>query len=274
MVKIAEPVPGFTQKFSKIGESLSLNVSGTLVAFWAAWGTEMTEVQLKCPTDGKLAEECLTQNDKDSAGNDLGYHTMQLPRNQGIFVYNTGSKTATPVATTADGSGFDQFLYCIFSGKPANIGQGSEGSGDTEAGGGSSEGDGGANEDPGADGEPARWRCSSFAALSGMSSSWHQVAFKASKTASKETGIYLWDSGTKSTSAVLKVGDPATLLEPELGIDSNEVVMHVTALGIERDGFRNGWLGITASMDNSTEGVEASESMAGVYVTRVPGWAR
>ena len=78
----------------------------------------------------------------------------------------------------------------------------------------------------------------------------------------------------KRASAVLKVGDPATLLEPELGIDSNEVVMHVTALGIERDGFRNGWLGTTASMDNSTEGVEASESMAGVYVTRVPGWAR
>jgi hypothetical protein len=264
LVKIGKGVNGLPMKFNKIGESLSLSAQGRQVAFWAAWGAETVEVKLKCPTDGKLAGECLKSYPLDETTEDpadtIGYYPMTLPKNQGIFVYDTNLKSATTVATTGDGYG--QFLYCIFSGKPANIGQGSEGSGSEDAGGGSDEGDGGANEEPGADGEPARWRCSSFAALSGMGTSWYQVAFKATKT-SGETGVYLWDSANRSTQTVIKVGDSGTVLEPTYGDG-----LEVTAIGLERDGFRKGWLGITASMANA----DASVTMAGVYVTQVPGW--
>ena len=40
--------------------------------------------------------------------------------------------------------------------------------------------------------------------------------------------------------------------------------MAITALGIERDGFRNGWLAISSSM------TDGENSMAGVYITQVP----
>jgi hypothetical protein len=59
------------------------------------------------------------------------------------------------------------------------------------------------------------------------------------------------------------VGDSGTVLEPTYGDG-----LEVTAIGLERDGFRKGWLGITASMANA----DASVTMAGVYVKRVPGW--
>jgi len=264
LVKIGKGVNGLPMKFNKIGESLSLSAQGRQVAFWAAWGAETVEVQLKCPTDGKLAEECLKSYPLDQTTEDpadtIGYYPMTLPRNQGIFVYDTGLKSATTVATTGDGYG--QFLYCIFSGKPANIGQGSEGSDSGHSGGDSDHGDGGTNEEPGADGEPARWRCSSFAALSGMGTDWYQVAFKATKT-SGETGVYLWDSANKSTQTVIKVGDDASTLDPDAPSGAL-----VTTIGLERDGFRKGWLGITAGMLNEA----TTESMAGVYVKRVPGW--
>jgi hypothetical protein len=267
LVKIGKGVSGLPMKFTKLGESLSLSAQGKQVAFWGAWGTETVEVRLTCPKDGKLAEECKgsypkTPSEEDDPEANIGYYPMQLPKNQGIFVYDTGTKSAVPVVTTADGSGFDQFLYCIFSGKPAKIGQGTEGSGGTDTGGGGEEGDGGANENPGEDGEPARWRCSSFAALSGMGTGWYQVAYKGTKIGG-ETGIYLWDNLQKSTKTVIKVGDPASALDPDAP-DGAEV----TTLGIERDGFRKGWLGITAGMLND----ETAASMAGVYVTRVPGW--
>ena len=49
-------------------------------------------------------------------------------------------------------------------------------------------------------------------------------------------------------------------------IDENAAGMEITSLGIERDGFRNGWLAINAGMANA----ETGDSWAGVYASRVP----
>jgi hypothetical protein len=45
-------------------------------------------------------------------------------------------------------------------------------------------------------------------------------------------------------------------------LDPRATGIPVTAIGIERDGLRNGWLAIAASMAN------ADSSWAGVYLTR------
>lgn len=83
------------------------------------------------------------------------------------------------------------------------------------------------------------------------------VAFKGSKE--EIFGLYL----AKALSDPLlqpfaEKGDDGSLIDPDA------TGMPITALGIERDGFRNGWLAIPPRHRND------EESMAGVYVTRVP----
>jgi hypothetical protein len=49
-------------------------------------------------------------------------------------------------------------------------------------------------------------------------------------------------------------------------VDAAAAGMQITSIGIERDGFRNGWLAINAGMANA----DATLTMAGVYVAQVP----
>jgi hypothetical protein len=75
---------------------------------------------------------------------------------------------------------------------------------------------------------------------------------------------------------VLETGMDASLLNP------SNAGMKIVSFGIERDGFRNGWMAITASMAAPVSDVEAAadeghsgeaEGNAGIYLTRMPGWS-
>ena len=95
-----------------------------------------------------------------------------------------------------------------------------------------------------------------------------QVAFKGRRAVTSTTtvdGIYITAVGPLSTpgiSTVAETGWDATKIDPSC---TATAVIPITALGIERDGLRNGWLAFAASMANE----EAKEaSCAGVYVTR------
>lgn len=247
VLEIGEPVPGVEgATFAKFGESLSIGSRGRHVAFWAGWGGTVDSEPLYCPDEGNKDRVAYCKEFHDG-------ETVEMPEHQGIFVYDTKTGALATVATTNGDAA--QFLYCIFSGRPPGSGGGHGGHGSEEGG------------DEG-DYESARWRCSAFAALSSLGTDWYQVAYKATLD-DGTTGIYLWDSTPGVvTQPVLEVGDGASALDPEAPALST-----VVTLGIERDGFRKGWLALTASMAAPPTGEEEeAEGMAGVYVTRVPGW--
>ena len=235
LVKIGKQVPtqGGQNRFTRFGEGLSVSSDGNLVAFWGAWGTATKTVTLNCPADGNKAirEACMEQ----SGG--TGQTNVQVPVNQGIFVYDIKNDEYRLIAKTGQ-DGFSEFLYWVFSGAPPGVGGGHE-SGGTE------------------DREPPRWRSSAFAAVSLISSSRFAVAFKG--TRDDKPGIFL-GNGLGSLIKVVQVGDGGRTIDPEAPDGSV-----VTALGIERDGFRGANLAITASMLNLT----TTESMSGVYLTKV-----
>jgi hypothetical protein len=89
------------------------------------------------------------------------------------------------------------------------------------------------------------------------------VAFKARRPTSPVTdGIYLAlpsASRPPLPSTVIETQSPATLLDPMAPAGAA-----VISVGLERDGLRNRWLAITASMLDAV----SSESWAGVYLTR------
>lgn len=235
LVKIGKQVPtqGGGNRFTRFGEGLSVSKDGNLVAFWGTWGPQSVSKQLFCPVDGNQAikEECLRQYPN-------GYAEVQIPVNQGIFVYEVSSKEFRLIAKTGQ-DGFSDFLYWVFSGAPPGVGGGHEGEGGTE------------------DREPPRWRSSAFAAVSLIDSSRFAVAFKG--TQDDKPGIFL-GNGLGGLTKVVQVGDPGTDVDPAAPAGSV-----VTALGIERDGFRGANLGITASMLNYS----TTESMSGIYLTKV-----
>ena len=174
---------------------------------------------------------------------------------QGIFVYDTVNETLTAVAKTP--RDFADFVYWNFSGKVP----------------GSSEGD---------DGEPARWRSTAFVAVSGLvdgsiKDAAYHVAFKARQGdlvdgayVDAVDGIYLRKGPSSKTkiAAVVETGMPGTAFDPEAVEPLTNAVLPVTAMGVERDGFRGDALAITVSM-----GTEAA-GWAGVYLTRVPAALR
>jgi hypothetical protein len=61
--------------------------------------------------------------------------------------------------------------------------------------------------------------------------------------------------------------------------------MAIASIGIERDGFRKGWMAITASMaapvtdaaaaaeEGGDSHEDEAEGNAGIYLTRIPGWS-
>ena len=228
---IGELVPGQgpTDTFTNFGEGLSFD--GRFAAFWGSWGTATTSLTLYCPSDGNadLLAFCNQQYPN-------GY-TTSVPVHQGIFVYDTTTNHLYTVATTGDR--FSSFQYWVYSGSPPTVG-----GGDTTR-------------------EPPRWRVSAFAAVSGQNNGDYQVAFKGTQVTGP-TGIFIGQGPGAETRVItaIQTGDLGTALDPAAPSDT-----YVSALGIERDGFRGDNLVINASMVNAS----ASASWAGVYLAKVPG---
>lgn len=257
LVKIGERVPGGgrTDTFNRLGEAVAFD--GRYVGFWGAWGTETKTVRLYCPTEGNKdrmaycnrnlicyengAPTGAVEQDPYSVCDPTGcYQEKQVPVRQGIFLYDTVAQTPWVVAKTGDT--FDDFVYWNYSGKSpctGMMGHGQEGAED--------------------DGEPARWRSSSFVAVSGGS-----TAFKAS-TADR-SGIYLNVCSNPANCSIFTVLDTKMDggdLDPDAPGGST-----ITELGLEREGLRDGWLAINARM--GIEGGTEEAGMAGIYLTRVP----
>ncbi len=233
LVGIGAQVPGEVAgtPFNRFGESLSVSSDGRYVVFWGAWGTEVTAKILACPTDGNadLIAFC-------TAAYPAGY-TVAIPVHQGIFAYDTRKGSLAMVAKTGK-DGVQDFLYWVFSGQPPGTGGGDE-----------------------SEGEPPRWRASAFAAVSAKGGTAYRVAFKAAR--SGVDGIYLHKGpGVVPLATVVEIGSSGTAIDPLAPAGSL-----VSALGIERDGFRDRNLAVTASMLEPA----TSTGWAGIYLTTVPG---
>lgn len=244
LVEIGSPVPNEIGEpledgstFNRLGESLSFD--GRYVAFWGAWGSETREKILDCPTDGNkdLIAYCMA-----TAPLPGGRTPVQIPVNQGIFLHDTVTGKTLMVGTSGENEQFHDFLYWVYSGRPPGVG--AEGDGDT------------------GEAEPPRWRSSAFMAADGT----RGVVFKADLTPGTgvaETGLYSSDlvgGFLTPPRSLVELGNPANALDPQAPANST-----VTSVGVERDGWRRGWLVITVGFINP-EG----ESWAGVYLGFVP----
>lgn len=215
---------GLGATFNAIGEALSFD--GRNVGFWGAWGDDKQSVTVTCPTDGNTAllAACRDQDRNGIAGD--GIYVFDVPANQGIFTVDTETGEVTMKAST--GNSFADFLFWTFSGAPDTAG------------------------DDDADQEAPRWRSSAFMALDD-----ERVVFKG--LADRDAGrVGLYGEFGDGVFTLLETGMDGGLVDPAAA------GMQITSLGIERDGFRNGWLAASIGMAN------AEESWAGVYVTRVP----
>jgi hypothetical protein len=261
LVKIGGQVPGEDKGtvFNKLGEGLSFD--GRFVAFWGAWGSATRKLVLQCPEEGNAARLAYCREQYPN-----GFATT-VPINQGIFVYDTVSRTTAVVAKSP--SNFSDFVYWNFSGRVPGVGEGGE------------------DDDTG---EPARWRSATFLAVSGLAdkssaslvdANFH-VAFKARTGKVRDgayvapvDGIYLRKGpGKAPIAAVVETGMDGSLMDPEAVIDDDEdpatppVPLPVTKMGIERDGFRGDAFAITVSMGSEEAG------WAGIYLTAVPAALR
>lgn len=219
----------------QIGESVSFN--GKALAFWGAWGEETVQQQLLCGTDGNqvLLEYCREQS---PAGD--GVYIKELPVNQGIFLTEVDSLVARLVAST--GAQFDTFLNWNFSGRPPGVGE---------------------SVGPESELELARWRPSAFVALEDrwLASKAEQLApVDGSVVAQIQDGIYLADllSRDNGVQSLLQTGQDGGMRDPQAQ------GMAITALGLERDGFRRGRLAFVANMANE------EESWAGISTADPP----
>jgi hypothetical protein len=221
--------------------SEGLSFDGRYMSFWGAWGTEKRIVTLNCPADGNVAvrNACALQTplkapglDPTVPGNHTGVTTREVSVHQGIFQKDTLTGALKLVAQT--GPEYEDFLFWNFSG---NAGQ--DGNVVTE------------------EEEGARWRSTAFIASDGQ-----KVVFKALEP-DNAFGLYL----DRDVSDLI---NPLALLTSEMFgevLDSAATGLSITALGIERDSFRNGWLVINASMEGTINGEDLG--WAGVYLTQV-----
>lgn len=224
LVPLGTPVPGIE------GETINrlgeaISFNDHYIAYWGAWGTATQTVTLTCPTDGNA--DLIQYCNQQYPG---GVTTVEEPANQGIFITNILTKKTKLVAATG-ADNFVDFLYWTYSGRPP----------------GSSDSD---------DFEPPRWRSAAFAAVYGQ-----KTAFKGTK-ADGTVGVYLGNGAKPSLDTHQTIVDTTTdgtTIDPEAPSG-----VSVTAVGIERDGFRNGRLAINASMANA----DATLTWAGIYVTR------
>jgi hypothetical protein len=295
LVTIGTQVPGEKKgvKFNRFGESLALGDQARFVAFWGAWGEEVRHVDLVCPAEGNKDRRAYCMEVCAQDGTDDGIcEDFALPVHEGLFVYDSKSRAVFPVAKVGE-NGVETFLYCKFSGRAPGAssgcgggsgqgegeggpGQGHGGPGGSDQGqGGEGEGGGGNDFDTEEDGELARWRCGAYVALASRGNAYYQVAYKAVRN--DQTGLYLWDSRPKKPLlTVLETGMDGSILDPA------SAGLQIASIGIERDGFRKGWMAVTASMlAPATEAEPAAEDPhadeaegnAGIYLARVPGWS-
>lgn len=246
LVSIGGQVPGENRRarFNKLGEGLAFD--GRFVAFWGAWGTATKTVNLQCSHEGNAARVafCHAQHP------DPGGYPVQVPVHQGIFVHDIRTGRTHTVTKTTDY--FDDFLYWNFSGHVP-----------------------GSDEE--GDGEPARWRSSAFVAVSGMvdgslNDPQFHAAFKGRKGkvvggayVDPIDGIYLAKGpGNRRILPLIASGMAGTLLDPQAMDSETGAVLPVTAMGIEREGFRGNAIVINAAMGSEETG------WAGIYLTEVP----
>jgi hypothetical protein len=258
LVSIGSQVPSEAKntKFNKLGEGVSFD--GRFVAYWGAWGNTNKTVRLYCAQEGNKDRKAYCMSSASGSLQDAvgWYQEKQVPVNQGVFVYDLKTNKNVRVARTGTGlADFSDFMYWNFSGRSPGAGEGSEGD---------------------EDGELARWRSASFVAVSGKvddhEDGAYHTAFKArtgitdssNVYVSPVDGIYLKEGAEKSPLLTLvKTGIDGTLFDSEAIDPDTNMVLPVTEMGLERDGFRGNSLAINVSMGTEEAG------WAGIYLTRV-----
>jgi hypothetical protein len=249
VVKIGDQVPGEARntKFDRFGEAISVSSNGRHVLFWGGWGGEKT-VTLVCPAEGNAAmrEAC-------AAAPNQG----KVPNAQGFFLRDMQSRTTIVIAKTGDvvdGRTIEDFVYWNFSGRVLGKGHGGE-------------------EDPEETLELARWRSTSFGAVSGTGAPGMSVV--KARVEDNNNGIddehALLLRDVKPYRAgdlvpLLRTGDLGAMVDPEAPAGAV-----ISALGIERDGFRGNWLAINVSM--LVPSAEATAAVGGEESEEETGWA-
>ena len=242
LVAIGATVPGADASvpggatLNRLGEGLSFD--GRYVSFWGAWGSDTRTVTLTCSAEGNadVRAACIAQSDKDSNGVPTGTTTREVPLHQGIFQFDTVTGELKLVAQT--GPDYLDFLFWNFSG---NAGQGGGVESEEE--------------------EGARWRSTAFIAADGP-----RVVFKATEPAvdglDSLFGLYLDMSDLLNPFPLLTSAMYGDILDPTYATD-----LLITALAIERDSFRNGWLVVNASFAGEVGGEDLG--WAGIYMARI-----
>lgn len=239
LVSIGAPVPNVSgATFNKFGEGISYD--GAYATFWGAWGTATKTIYKTCPTDGN--KDVIAYCQAHAPLPDYTYE-LTVPANQGIFVVDTtkSSNNVSLIARTGD-AGFTNFIYWTYSGSPE-----------------------------GGDAEPPRWRASAFTAVNNKAPNASTtttrpsaMAFKGLKGADDVSlgavdGLYVKRLNSTSSALITALD---TTMDGRLVDPSAPAGSLVSAIGVERDGFRGRWLSITASMLNA----QTTASWAGVYV--------
>lgn len=245
LVRIGQQVPDEKKGivFNRLGEGVSFD--GRFVAFWGAWGDEMTALVLQCRDEGNKERVAFCRQQYPD-----GYHTT-VPLHQGMFVHDT--KLDNTIAVAKAPADYDDFVYWNFSGLVPGTGSSDDA------------------------GEPARWRSASFVAVSGLVDDrlmdpFFHVAFKArtghvmnGAFVAPVDGIYLRKGPRPITlTTVIESGMDGTLLDPDAVDALTHAPLPVTEMGLERDGFRGRWLAINASMGTEEAG------WAGIYLASIP----
>jgi hypothetical protein len=257
VVEIGDPVPGAeSYGFEVFGEAISVSSNGRHVLFWGGWGGKR-DVPLICPDEGNEAMRKACDEATNDATED-GDDTMgKVPMHQGFFLRDMQSGATTVIARTGDmvdDRTIEDFVYWNFSGRVPGKGHGGE-------------------EDPEETLELARWRSTSFGAVSGNGSPGMAVV-KAKFADDRdviddEQALLLRNvqpSGVGDLVPLLRTGDLGSIVDPEAPAGAV-----ISALGIERDGFRGNWLAVNVSM--LVPVTEAAAAAGGEESEEETGWA-
>jgi hypothetical protein len=249
VVKIGDEVPGAAgQTFERFGEAISVSSNGRHVLFWGGWGGRRT-VTLVCPAEGNAAmrEACA---EAPTEG--------EVPNSQGFFLRDMQAKTTIVIAKSGDivdGRKIEDFVYWNFSGRVLGMGHG------------------GSEEDPEETLELARWRSTSFGAVSGTGAPGMSVIkarFEDNLDGiENEHALLLRDvkpSQAGDLVPLLRTGDLGAMVDP--AAPDGAVI---SALGIERDGFRGNWLAVNVSM--LVPSAEVTAAAGGEESEEETGWA-